>query len=39
MKVAIYGQYYKNEDKKYVEELFSTLNKHAVQFVIEKNLV
>lgn len=37
MKVAIYGQYYKNEDEKYVEELFSTLNKHAVQFVIEKN--
>ncbi len=37
MKVAIYGQYYKNEDKKYVEELFSTLNKHTVEFVIEKN--
>ena len=37
MKIAIYGQYYKVEDKKYVEELLNTLSKHAIAFVIEKN--
>jgi NAD+ kinase len=37
MKIAIYGQYYKPEDKKYVEELFKTLAKHEIEFVIEKN--
>jgi len=37
MKIAIYGQYYKNEDKKYVEELFNTLDKYAILFVVEKN--
>jgi NAD+ kinase len=37
MKVAIYGQYYKTEDKQYLEELFQTLQKHAIEFVIEKN--
>ncbi len=36
MKIAIYGQYYKTEDKKYVEELFSTLTKHHIEFVVEK---
>jgi len=37
MKIAIYGQYYKGEDKEYIEELFNTLNKHNIEFVIEKN--
>ncbi len=37
MKIAIYGQYYKTEDKTYVEELFNALNKHAIEFVIENN--
>lgn len=37
MKIAIYGQYYKEEDKEYVEELFNTLNKHNIEFVLEKN--
>lgn len=37
MKIAIYGQYYKEEDKQYVEELFNILNKHGIIFVIEQN--
>ena len=37
MKIAIYGQYYKPEDKIYVEELFNTLTKHGIAFVLEKN--
>lgn len=37
MKVAIYGQYYKPEDKEYLEELFRLLNLHAIEFVVEKN--
>ncbi|PHQ56152.1 MAG: NAD kinase [Lutibacter sp.] len=37
MKIAIYGQYYKPEDKKYVEELFNTLTEHNIAFVIEEN--
>lgn len=37
MKIAIYGQYYKEEDKQYVEELFNILNKHGITFVIEQN--
>ncbi|MCF6167203.1 NAD kinase [Lutibacter sp.] len=37
MKIAIYGQYYKPEDKKYVEELFNMLETNSVTFVIEKN--
>lgn len=37
MKIAIYGQYYKPEDKVYIEELFTTLNKHNIEFVIESN--
>jgi len=37
MKIAIYGQYYKPEDKKYVEELFDILKSNSVTFVIEKN--
>ena len=37
MKIAIYGQYYKEEDEKYVEELFNTLKKHFIEFVIEEN--
>lgn len=37
MKIAIYGQYYKPEDKMYVKELFDTLTKHGIEFIIEKN--
>ncbi|MFK5957984.1 MAG: NAD kinase [Lutibacter sp.] len=37
MKIAIYGQYYKIEDKKYLEELLSTLNKYNIEFVFEEN--
>ncbi len=37
MKVAIYGQYYKNEDKLYVEELFETLRNNNIKFVIEES--
>jgi len=37
MKVAIYGQYYKPEDKAYVEELFQILQKNNIDFVVEKN--
>ena len=37
MKIAIYGQYYKPEDKAYIEELINTLDKHAIEFVIESN--
>jgi len=37
MKVAIYGQYYKPEDKEYLEELFQILEKNAIEFVIEQN--
>jgi len=37
MKIAIYGKYYKTEDKKYVEELFNILNHHKIEFVVEEN--
>lgn len=37
MKIAIYGQYYKNEDKPYLEELFSLLEKNNIEYVIEHN--
>lgn len=37
MKVAIYGQYYKPEDKEYIEELFLILTKNSIDFVIEQN--
>lgn len=37
MKIAIYGQYYKTEDKTYVEELINTLSKNSIDFYIEKN--
>ncbi len=37
MKIAIYGQYYKPEDKIYVEELLNTLTAHSIEFVLEKN--
>lgn len=37
MKVAIYGQYYKPEDKIYIIELLETLQKHNISFVIENN--
>ena len=37
MKIAVYGQYYKIEDKSYVEELFQTLQKYNIDFAIEKN--
>lgn len=36
MKVAIYGQYYKPEDKLYVEELFHILQQNHIDFIIEK---
>ncbi|REE80739.1 NAD+ kinase [Lutibacter oceani] len=35
MKVAVYGQYFKIEDTEYVENLFNTLNKFNIDFVIE----
>ena len=37
MKVAVYGQYFKIEDTEYVENLFETLNKYDIDFVIEHN--
>jgi NAD+ kinase len=37
MKVAVYGQYFKIEDTEYVENLFETLNKNDIDFVIEHN--
>jgi len=37
MKIAVYGQYYKPEDKEYVEELFSSLKKFNIEYVIEQN--
>jgi len=37
MKVAIYGQYYKTEDKIYIEELLQTLQNHAIEFIIEEH--
>jgi NAD+ kinase len=37
MKIAIYGQYYKPEDKIYLEELLKALKIHAIKFVIEHN--
>lgn len=37
MKIAIYGQYYKPEDKIYLEELLNVLKIHKIQFVIEHN--
>jgi len=36
MKVAIYGQYYKPEDKLYVEELFRLLQQNHIEFIVEK---
>lgn len=37
MKVAVYGQYYKLEDKKYIDELICALSEAAIDFVFEKN--
>jgi len=37
MKIAIYGQYYKPEDKIYIEELLQALKIHKIEFVIEHN--
>jgi NAD+ kinase len=37
MKVAIYGQYYKAEDKIYIEELLQTLQNNEIEFVIEEH--
>jgi NAD+ kinase len=37
MKIAIYGQYYKPEDKIYVEELLQALKAHEIEFLIEHN--
>jgi len=37
MKIAVYGQYYKPEDRPYVEELFENFHRRNIQYVIEKN--
>jgi NAD+ kinase len=37
MKIAIYGQYFKIEDKIYVEELLRKLSKHNIEYVFENN--
>ena len=37
MKIAIYGQYFKIEDKIYVEELLQKLTKHNIEYVFESN--
>jgi len=37
MKIAVYGQDYKTEDKTYVEELFQTLQKYNIDFAVENN--
>jgi NAD+ kinase len=37
MKVAIYGQYFKPEDEIYLKELFETLQKNNIGFVIEQD--
>jgi NAD+ kinase len=37
MKIAIYGQYYKPEDKIYLEELLNVLKIHKIQYIIELN--
>jgi len=37
MKVAIYGQYFKKEDVKYVENLFQILTINNIEYVIERN--
>ena len=37
MKIAIYGQYYKPEDKIYLEELLNVLKINEIKFVIEHN--
>lgn len=36
MKVAIYGQYYKSEDKPYVVELIQKLEEHNISFYFEE---
>lgn len=36
MKIAIYGQYYKPEDKIYVEELLQILQEQKIEYVIER---
>lgn len=38
MKVAIYSQYYKPEDRKYIEHLFALLDKYAIKYTVHKNL-
>ncbi|MBP9601518.1 MAG: NAD kinase [Lutibacter sp.] len=37
MKIAIYGQYYKPEDKDYLEELFKLLAFYTIEYVVEQN--
>ncbi len=37
MKIAIYGQYYKSEDKPYVIELIKKLEEHEVSFYFEEH--
>ncbi|MGV6844987.1 MAG: NAD kinase [Lutibacter sp.] len=36
MKVAIYGQYFKKEDKTYIENLYQALSQNNIEFVFEK---
>ncbi|WP_111706283.1 NAD kinase [Lutibacter citreus] len=37
MKVAVYAQFYKSEDKPYITELFDVLNKNNIEVLIEDN--
>jgi NAD+ kinase len=37
MKVAVYSQYYKTEDKSYVENLFKIFNTYNIEYIIEYN--
>lgn len=37
MKVAVYAQFYKSEDKPYIIELFDIFNKNNIEFHIEEN--
>ncbi len=37
MKIAIYGQYFKVEDKPYIEELITVLQERKIEFSVEEN--
>ncbi len=37
MKIAIYGQYFKLEDKPYIEEIFAILQERKIEFSVEQN--